>query len=286
MPRKNHSRTRRKNRGRFGPLFKLLCALAVVIALTMGATVFFQVETIAVTGNSRYTQQEVIEASGIQIGDNLYRMNKYQIGNQVLQRLPYVEQILIRRSLPSTIVITVSEWDAVAQILPPEPGAAAGEPEQPAEDPESGASGSQEAAHQAASESWLISVGGKLLEPAPAGSDAIEVTGLTALAPEAGTMLVIPEAEQPRLDALLDLLATLEEMEAADRVSSIQLSDTQVKLRYLERFEVKMPLNADFSYKLRVLEQAVAKAEEEFGSQASGTMDLTQQDYAAVYSPD
>ena len=99
-------------------------------------------------------------------------------------------------------------------------------------------------------------------------------------------MLEIPEAERPRLDALLDLLATLEEMEAVDRVSSIQLSDTQVKLHYLERFEVKMPLNADFSYKLRVLEQAVAKAEEEFGSQASGTMDLTQQDYAAVYSPD
>lgn len=133
MPRKNHSRTRRKNRGRFGPLFKLLCALAVVIALTIGATVFFQVETIAVTGNSRYTQQEVIDASGIQIGDNLYRMNKYQIGNQVLRQLPYVEKILIRRSLPSTIVIMVSEWDAVAQILPPEPGAAVTveEPEQP-----------------------------------------------------------------------------------------------------------------------------------------------------------
>ena len=57
-------------------------------------------------------------------------------------------------------------------------------------------------------------------------------------------------------------ILTLEEMEAVDRVSSIQLSDTQVKLHYLERFEVKMPLNADFSYKLRVLEQAVAKAEE------------------------
>lgn len=161
MPRKNHSRTRRKNRGRFGPLFKLLCALAVVIALTIGATVFFQVETIAVTGNSRYTQQEVIDASGIQIGDNLYRMNKYQIGDQVLRQLPYVEKILIRRSLPSTIVITVSEWDAVAQILPPEPGAAVTveEPEQPAEDPEASSSGSQPATLQAASEPWLISVG-------------------------------------------------------------------------------------------------------------------------------
>ena len=199
-----------------------------------------------------------------------------------------MEKILIRRSLPSTIVITVSEWDAVAQILPPEPGAAVTveEPEQPAEDPEASSSGSQPATLQAASEPWLISVGGKLLEPAPTDSGAIEVTGLTALSPKAGTMLEIPEAERPRLDALLDLLATLEEMEAVDRVSSIQLSETQVKLHYLERFEVKMPLNADFSYKLRVLEQAVAKAEEEFGSQASGAMDLTQQDYAAVYSPD
>ena len=125
------------------------------------------------------------------------------------------------------------------------------EPEQPAEDPEASSSGSQPATLQAASEPWLISVGGKLLEPAPADSGAIEVTGLTALSPKAGTMLEIPEAEQPRLDALLNLLATLEEMEAVDRVSSIQLSDTQVKLHYLERFEVKMPLNADFSYKLR-----------------------------------
>ena len=48
MPRYSHrSRTRRRNRGRFGPLFKLLCIIAVVVALTAGATVFFRVETVA-----------------------------------------------------------------------------------------------------------------------------------------------------------------------------------------------------------------------------------------------
>lgn len=62
--------------------------------------------------------------------------------------------------------------------------------------------------------------GGQAAGTAPTDSGAIEVTGLTALSPKAGTMLEIPEAEQPRLDALLDLLATLEEMEAVDRVSS------------------------------------------------------------------
>ena len=114
-----NKRKRKRGKGRLGPLFKLLCAGAVAVALTMGATVFFQVETVAVTGNSRYSQEEIIQATGIQTGDNLFRMNKFQIAHQVLQDLPYVEEITIRRSLPSTIVITVKEWDAVARIEAP-----------------------------------------------------------------------------------------------------------------------------------------------------------------------
>ena len=72
MPRYSHrSRTRRRNRGRFGPLFKLLCVIAVIVALTVGATVFFRVEQVTVTGNQRYTEEEIIAASGIQLGSNL-----------------------------------------------------------------------------------------------------------------------------------------------------------------------------------------------------------------------
>ena len=58
-------RGRRRNRGRFSLLFKLLAGAALVAALTFGATVFFQVEHILIAGNSRYTAQEVEEASGI-----------------------------------------------------------------------------------------------------------------------------------------------------------------------------------------------------------------------------
>ena len=39
-------RGRRRNRGRFSLLFKLLAGAALVAALTFGATVFFQVEHI------------------------------------------------------------------------------------------------------------------------------------------------------------------------------------------------------------------------------------------------
>ena len=117
-----NNRRRRRGRGRLGPLFKLLCVLAVIVALTMGATVFFQVETVVVSGNSRYTEEEVVRATGIQVGDNLYRMNKNQIADKVLRELPYTRDLRIRRSLPSTIIITMTEWEAVARVKAPPAG--------------------------------------------------------------------------------------------------------------------------------------------------------------------
>ena len=159
-----NNRRRRRSRGRFGPLFKLLCLLAVIVALTLGATVFFQVETVVVSGNSRYTQGEVVEASGIQIGDNLYRLNKIQISQQLLQTLPYLETVSIRRSLPSTLVIQVTEWQAVARVEAPDSSSlqqSSGETE-PA-DGEGDAAEADTTQVQVADQPWLISVGGKLL---------------------------------------------------------------------------------------------------------------------------
>ena len=85
---RNNRRRSRRGRGRFGPLFKLLCAAALVLALTVGATVFFRVETVVVSGNSRYTQEEVVAASGIETGDNLFQMNKYQVAQHIRETLP------------------------------------------------------------------------------------------------------------------------------------------------------------------------------------------------------
>lgn len=275
-----NNRRRRRGRGRLGPLFKLLCILAVVVALTMGATVFFQVETVTVSGNSRYTEDEVVQATGIQVGDNLFHMNKYQIADQVLRKLPYTKELNIRRSLPSTIVITVTEWDAVARVTAPPAGTVVTLPEEDAGD-----SSAQENPPEVATDDWLISVGGKLLETASADSTAITVSGITPIMPRAGTILALPQEEQPKLDALLALLGQLETLEMMDRVSSIQLESTHVLVRYLERFDVKIPLNADFNYKLRLLDAAVVEVEKKLGGQTTGTFDLTQEGYNALYSP-
>lgn len=270
-------RGRRRNRGRFSLLFKLLAGAALVAALTFGATVFFQVEHILIAGNSRYTAQEVEEASGIQLGDNLFRLNKGQISEDIRRKLPYVEELTIIRHLPSTIAIEIREWDAVASILPSGGASAAPEEGEEAEEAEAPAE-----TGTAAGEAWLISVGGRLLEPTPGDSTALTVTGLTVLSPQAGTQMAVPQAEEARRQGLMALLSALEERGTLEKVSSIDLSaGTEILLRYDGRFDVKLPMSGDFVHKLRALEAVVEKRE----SYETGTMDLTRQDYDVVFSP-
>lgn len=270
-----HNRSRRRGRSRFGFLLKVLCVLTVLVALTVGATVFFRVEQVVVSGNSRYTQEDVVAATGIRLGDNLYRMNKFQINQEVRQALPYVNELNIVRKLPNTILITVTEWDAVAQILPTA--------ETVTEvDEETG----EEIPVETAGEAWLISVGGKLLEKAPADSPAIEVSGLTALIPRAGTPLAVSQEEQPKLDGLLALLSALESSSLLDRVTWIRVEGTHIVMDYAGRFEAKLPLNGDFSYHLSVVETVIPQIDNKHGPQSTGSMDLTQKDYQLVYSPD
>lgn len=269
-----HNRTRRRGRSRLGFLFKVLCVLALLVAITVGATVFFRVETIQVNGNSRYTREEVTVASGIRIGDNLYHMNKYQIADDIRKKLPYVEELSIVRDLPSTIVITVKEWDAVAKILPSEESVTV-------VDEETG----EERPLETAKASWLISVGGKLLEQAPANSTVMEVSGLTALMPHAGTALAVPQEEQDEWNGLLALLAALEKQDLLGRVTRVGVESTHIDLRYAGRFDVKMPLNEDFSYHLSVVEKVIPQIDAKHGEQAEGSMDLTQKDYELVYAP-
>lgn len=275
-----NSRRRRRNRGRFSTLFKVLAILAVLAALTLGATVFFQLEQVVVSGNSRYTAQEIEAVSGLQKGDNLFRINKNRIAGDIRKKLPYIEELSINRALPSTIIINVKEWDAVAKIEPTPL------PEQPVEEKKDAAADGSVPAEptvEPANEAWLISVRGKLLEQAVPGGNAMEVLGLSALGPRAGEPLAVPQEQQNKLDALLALLGELEKQGILPLVSQVDLTaSTQIKLRYDGRFWVKLPMGGDFAYKLRALKEVAPDWKDYDG----GTFDLTREDYPVTFSPD
>lgn len=274
MARKKHKY--RRGKGRLGKIIQFFCIVAVLAALTVGATVFFQVEQIEVSGNHRYSQEEIVAATGIVAGDNLFRMNKFAIQDRVKEEMPYIEDILIRRKLPSTITVAVAEWDAVAQVLP-NPDWTAPEPEQTQE-------GEEVILPVATSDAWLISVGGKVLEQAGEEDARMVISGLTGLDTRAGLALSVPEEEQTRLESVLALLGELENREMLGDVSGMDVGSTMIVMEYLGRYDVKLPLNGDFSYKLETLLAAVAEREGAEGPQIEGTFDLTQKNFTALYS--
>lgn len=291
-----NSHRRRRNRGRFGLLFKVLAAATMLMALTMGATVFFQLEHVEVEGYQRYTPQQVEAASGLQAGDNLFHLNKNRISADIRQKLPYVEELSIMRRLPSTILIRVKECEAVAQVVPtplPEPEKLPAEEkdEKNQTDKKDEMSGAEEKGEPEkkdekkpsltpAEEKWLISRDGKLLEPAPEGSTAIEVNGLSALSPRAGDHLAVPQEQQGKLDTLIVLLHALDDRGMTKMISQIDLSSAaHIQMRYDQRFWVKLPMGGDFPYLLRALETILPDWQDREG----GTFDLTRDRF--TFSP-
>ena len=270
MARKKHKV--RRGRSRLGKVIQLLFVAALLGAMTVGATVFFQVEQVQVSGNARYTQEEIVACTGIKPGDNLFRMNKFAIQDHVLEEMPYLENILIRRKLPSTITVTVEEWGAVAQIMPNENWVAPEVKE-------------GETAPEATEVSWLISVGGKLLEQAPAEDTRMKIVGLTALDARDGIQVAVPEEEQGRLESVVKLLEELERREMLTDCSMLRVGSTHMVLEYLDRYDVKIPLEGDFTYKMESLLAAVADQENKRGQDIVGTFDLTQKNYTVGYSP-
>ena len=67
MPRRRSRRRRRK--GSPGPLLRALSVVLMAVAIVAALTLFFKVEKVVVSGNSRYTEAEILAVTGVETGE-------------------------------------------------------------------------------------------------------------------------------------------------------------------------------------------------------------------------
>ena len=225
---RNHSANRRRRRGRFSFLLKLLCVLLIIGATVAALTVFFKVQSIRVSGNARYSEEEIVAASGIRLEDNLFLLNKYSAAQAIFETLPYVEEAAINRALPDTIVITVQECTAAAGVV------------------------TQEGV-------WLISANGKLLEQTDALPDGCPgIVGVEPEAPALSAQLSLGEEKTLTTETLLTLVKTADGCGMLPDIGSIDLSDAEsITFTYLGRFTVRLPWDSDMDYIFRSVQGTV-----------------------------
>jgi cell division septal protein FtsQ len=101
---------RRRRRRRALLVFYLFLFFTVVTAAAVvSLTVLFKIDTIQVTGTSRYTQEQIISACGIKKGENLFLAKTKQAESGIQTRLPYIGAVKVRRRFPAQITIQVTE---------------------------------------------------------------------------------------------------------------------------------------------------------------------------------
>ncbi len=99
-----------------GGLNAILGFLVIVVAVIFVMSVFFRVSDIRVEGNEHYTDQEIINASGIEEGDNLFFFDKFSALSRAYTKLPYLEEVTVDRRLPNRVTINVVECKAMAYL--------------------------------------------------------------------------------------------------------------------------------------------------------------------------
>ena len=236
------TRERRYRRRKRNILFLPVAFILVCLALVLGLSVFFKVSIIEVEGNFLYTDEEVIEASGIQKGDNLLFVSRFSVDGRIISRLPYVDKVLsVDRSLPNRVTITIQESTAMAVLT---------------------VDGTD----------WLLDQNCKVLGEAEKPEDYIEIRGITAQTPAIGATVTGELEEGQKLQLLAQLLTEMRDREMQGDITWLDLSNIANPIfDYLGRFTVWMGTEEGLSYKFDKLLSTVSQLEE--GD--VGTIDLS-----------
>lgn len=250
---RKHQRRNRRQNGRLFHLYIILSGLLIVGAIVAGSLVFFKAHTFEVEGNEKYTTEELLEAAGIEDGTNLLTIPRHEIASRMEEELPYLKEVNIYLWPPERVVISVEETTVATAI-------------------------------ESDGSYWYIDSDGKVLENAEGSGDYAVTTGLTLLSPSAGTQMAVSEEDDLKEKGLLGLLAALEDRELLDNVQSFDVtSSSSISMLYLDRLTVKMGLNDDFDYDMKML---LAVVEDyitgTWADSDTGTLNMTGEDGEAV----
>ena len=241
-------------------LIQLAAVLAIALALTLGLSVFFKVETVMVYGNEAYSAWTIQEAAGLEGGENLLSFGRTKACGKIKTNLPYVKSVRIGITLPDTVNIYIEEYDVSYAI-------------------------------QTLDETWwLITSGGKVVEQIDGGTAGkyTKIQGVHLDAPEPGmpakaletvqlteTETVDPqlasESTEPpvlvtgaaQLSAALEILNAMERNDIVGEVASVNVGNlTDIVLWYGTRYQVNLGDTNDIDKKISYMKQAVAQLSE------------------------
>ena len=248
-------------------LLQLASVIAVVLAVVIGLSVFFNVERVVIYGNEAYSAWTIQEASGIENGQSLLGIGRPRACGKIITALPYVKTARIGIKLPDTVNIYIEEFDVSYAV------------------------------EAADANWWLITSNGKIAEQIDkaAANSYTKIKGIQLVGPVIGEQAIAlevfePEAteaegateetEEPlvivtandRLKAALLILESLEANEIVGEIASVDVTSLfNMELWYGSRYQVKLGDTSQMDKKISQMKQSVAQLNE----YQSGILDVS-----------
>lgn len=248
--------------------FKFLIMLAVVAVIVLSMVIFFKVKHILVIppeGNGGekpyYTEAEIIDASGINLDENLLSLSKAAVAARIHAALPYVNDIQIKKQLPGTVMISFTEFEVTYAIQDVDGGW------------------------------WLMSRECRILEAAEEkeAKTHLYVTGMPIQVPNVGELIqpvATNGADMSEIAAkqkvVTDVIPALEDTEYVKQLDRVDVSTSYDLTLWWDkdRYEIRLGTTENLSYKLQFLDATLKNNEVQH---RSGIIDLTFQEDEKVH---
>lgn len=94
----------------------LILLAAAVVMVVLSLTVFFKIEKLEVTGTTKYAVQEIIDTSGVKIGDNLFCVSEKGVTRRLAEKYPYVEAVNLKRTFPPKLTIEITQAKVLGAV--------------------------------------------------------------------------------------------------------------------------------------------------------------------------
>jgi len=101
------------HRGTMSALIGTLVFVFICFTALLVYKLIFVVSDFTVEGASAYSADEIVAASGVRAGDNLYSFSSRDAEAEATLRLPYIRRLEVNRTLPDQVMFTVTEDTAV-----------------------------------------------------------------------------------------------------------------------------------------------------------------------------
>lgn len=202
------------------------------------------VKSIDVKGNTHYTKDQIISASGIYIGKSVWKVNKSQASARVQSLCPYVESAKVSSKFLNQITITVKETSIGGAIF--------------------------------SNDKWiLVGKNGQGVDSLPLTGDApsryIYYKGIKASG--------APLGKQAMEDRYTSIFIKLNDAIAKHKLTGIcevDMSDlSNITLNWKNQIQINLGSDSNIDYEIAVATQTLPKVFTNHGKQTTGTLDIS-----------